>query len=477
MEKAFNIGAGDRAAFSHSGRYMASIHRSAVVVWDLIERKAVRKIGGLKYHCYVAFSPDDRLLVVKNTLGNVGVADLQRGEYLAIQKNKTDREGSNPLFITNKYIFDANGNGSLYLRDAEGKILKTQTAFRGAMIRDLDYHPETGLLVFNETLPLGHPERGGAYLRFAQQTFLAERMERMPHDFRHIDIIHIFADGTMVAVASYSKLFIVDVKSRTIIKEFEMKPWMVGIAGYHHAGILMALSREHQMLEIRLSDFQTTTYPLDMPSTDFVYNSLSISPDDRFLALGASKQSCVYLTGREAAGYTVPPATIVGEATPTAAPAKPAKRDKHAVEKTAIIDGLVQQAVATVEEFAQEHVEEHLYFLALEYYYDGDAADIGLRIGTQTERLSLVGPGGSNEGVREETGEFRTIEPLLTPDSEQRLVTLLNKIVGKDEESGKDMEALAEITESATAALRQVEWSAHARVTDDFMLVAPSSYD
>src|SRR5262249_15434501 len=131
----------DKVAFSPNGALLAAMGRR-LVLWRSPEIEPLAKISTLSNASYFAFSPDSRLIAVKNTSGRIASVDLSTNATTADFRNLKDGEGSNLLFADDgAHLVDATWKGSHIVRTLDGKVTFREE-FAGDMVQDIFRHPD-----------------------------------------------------------------------------------------------------------------------------------------------------------------------------------------------------------------------------------------------------------------------------------------------------------------------------------------------
>lgn len=128
--------------------------------------------------------------------------------------------------------------------------------------------------------------------------------------------------------------------------------------------------------------------------------------------------------------------------------------------------------------------EGEICFMALEYFYDGQAVDIGLRIGLQKERVDLEKrypeDYPNKYDVREATGDYKYYKPILDcneiKSSSENLFQYLKKLDSKND-SNITYYTIKELALNIANTIKSIDWHNYAKVTNDFLLVEANEYN
>jgi WD40 repeat protein len=125
----FKLRKSTTVVFSRSGRYLAQIC-ARVFIWDTIARKIVSQFKVISNEHYVAFSPDEQTLAVKNTNGELVFCDVLSGRVISeTGKYTMNRQGSRPAFTADgRHLIDCNWTGVM-------RLVEVATA-KDAAVRD-----------------------------------------------------------------------------------------------------------------------------------------------------------------------------------------------------------------------------------------------------------------------------------------------------------------------------------------------------
>jgi hypothetical protein len=145
--------------------------------------------------------------------------------------------------------------------------------------------------------------------------------------------------------------------------------------------------------------------------------------------------------------------------------------------KKTVIDEMKKFTIETVKLYSAE--KGKVCFIAYEYFYDGEAIDIGLRIGLDEERQQLEERYGNQTDVRKHTGNFSLYKPILREDLCKKNANILfncMRIAEKDN-NGSVYKTIKEISNTLTEEAKDILWCEYATISTDFTVLGPYSYD
>jgi WD40 repeat protein len=126
--------------FSPDGNTLATLGRG-LTIWKCPEIGPLAKISTVSNPCNLAFSPDSRLLAVKNTSGRITLIDPSTQSTTRDFRNQADGQGSNVVFADDReHVVDASWEGVHFVRTLEGKITFREV-FKGDMVTGVLRHP------------------------------------------------------------------------------------------------------------------------------------------------------------------------------------------------------------------------------------------------------------------------------------------------------------------------------------------------
>lgn len=120
LTPSFKLKKSGAVVFSQSGDLLGQIvGQKGVYIWSTQKREIVSNFKVLTNDCDIAFSPDDQIVAVKNTNGELAFVDIATGGVLSSTgKYKAYREGCQPQFLREKMLLlDGDWKGTLRLFD------------------------------------------------------------------------------------------------------------------------------------------------------------------------------------------------------------------------------------------------------------------------------------------------------------------------------------------------------------------------
>ena len=196
--------------FSPSGKYLAQV-TVRVIVWDLQAQRVASQFKQLSNESYLCFSPDDRVLAVKNTNGELAFCDPLSGALLSrTGRYGGYREGCRPAMSADgTHLIDGDWNGVLRLVDARSATDSESHHFGyGYMFVGIAAHRPTGRFV--AALNAKHDTRGGSKLLLygpgqplRNPTYVVPTLEchTVEGGWRHIDKLAMHPSGLAVVLA------------------------------------------------------------------------------------------------------------------------------------------------------------------------------------------------------------------------------------------------------------------------------------
>lgn len=140
-----------RVFFSPDGSLLAGLGRG-LTLWKCPEIEQIAKISTLSNTSELAFSPDSRLIAIKNTSGRIALIDVAKQSITADFRNQSDGEGSNILFTEDgENLVDASWAGWHFVRSLNGTVTFRER-FNGEMVTAVFRHPD-GTYWFRQVRP------------------------------------------------------------------------------------------------------------------------------------------------------------------------------------------------------------------------------------------------------------------------------------------------------------------------------------
>jgi WD40 repeat protein len=148
-------------AFSPSGDLLATVGKhKAVTLWDVRQRRVVRKLSPLTHPAYVAFSPDGRSWAVKNTAGAVAVCPVPDGAPARISAGPRE-EGCRICFSADgNFLIDGSWDGRIILRAADDLREVQAETFPYAQVVDTSCSRDGSVWAFAVAATHEHPDWG-----------------------------------------------------------------------------------------------------------------------------------------------------------------------------------------------------------------------------------------------------------------------------------------------------------------------------
>lgn len=147
-------------------RLLAALGRS-VVVANIESRKRIGSWRALSHPSEAAFSPDESLLAVKSTWGEVVVIEPETGVERARWRPKKQDEGSSIHFSRcGGYLVDGCWSGHIRLRQVNSMEVVSEFTYQGQMIQDISKSANGGLWLVAHVpkTPVGAQRGDQAYL-------------------------------------------------------------------------------------------------------------------------------------------------------------------------------------------------------------------------------------------------------------------------------------------------------------------------
>jgi hypothetical protein len=146
---------------------------------------------------------------------------------------------------------------------------------------------------------------------------------------------------------------------------------------------------------------------------------------------------------------------------------------------------LMEKVIFSVQGFIKQEMHDFSYkngdvcFLALEYFYDGEYADIGLRIGLEEERKRLQSKSKDKDyDVREDGGNFDHYVRILDNEKvEPYSNALISFLKGYDDSRQIVYGSIKDLADEMTKLLKKTNWNQYAKITNDFAVLGPYEYD
>jgi hypothetical protein len=132
--RALKLPASYSLCVSSRERFLASLGRN-VVVADLASRKRLHSTHPLSHPSTADFSPDEGLLAVKSTWGEIALIESASGRKLASYRPSCQEEGAQIRFSADgQFLVDGSWSGEIRVRRVSDLATTEAFAFRGEMI-------------------------------------------------------------------------------------------------------------------------------------------------------------------------------------------------------------------------------------------------------------------------------------------------------------------------------------------------------
>ncbi len=195
----------ERVCFSPDGTLLATLGRG-LTLWRCPEIEKLAKISALSNTCEFVFSPDSRLIAVKNTSGRIALIDTSAHSITIDFRNQADGMGSNILFADDgQHLVDASWEGAHIVRTLEGE-LTFREVFKGDMVTAVLRHPD-GRYWFRHVRPderlIGRtwPFKSGEFDRVLVPLFMYNDATFSP-DGSSLAVVHNF-DPAVITIYSF----------------------------------------------------------------------------------------------------------------------------------------------------------------------------------------------------------------------------------------------------------------------------------
>jgi WD40 repeat protein len=275
----------ERVCFSPDGTLLASLGRR-LTFWRCPEIEKLATISTISNACELAFSPDSRLLAVKNTSGRIALVDVVTQSIELDFRNQSDGEGSNLVFAADgAQIIDASWEGVHFVRTLDGKTTFREV-FTGDMVTAVLRHPG-GRYWFRHERPderlIGRawPFQPGMYDKVTIPFWMYADATFSP-DGSSLAVLHD-ADPCTVTIFSFPAME--SVRSRPISAESAMK------LRYSRCGRLLAVAASDYMIVLNAKTLQ----PIETIPISYCFN-VEFSPTAPLLAVGRGSSAEVFDT-------------------------------------------------------------------------------------------------------------------------------------------------------------------------------------
>jgi WD40 repeat protein len=125
-------------AFSPSGEMLATVGKQRqATLWNVRQRRQIAVNKLLTHPSSVTFSPDGACYAIKNTLGEIVICTVSRGELVSRYKPDGQNEGCRILFSADsQYLIDGSWEGRMDVRSVTNLEPTFSEGFEGCMVSD-----------------------------------------------------------------------------------------------------------------------------------------------------------------------------------------------------------------------------------------------------------------------------------------------------------------------------------------------------
>lgn len=199
----FRLGKSYVAAFSPSGRFVATLSRQ-INIWQVETRRRVLAIKTIKHPAHVCFSPDESYVAVKSTWGEVALFELATGSLRQHFRPRHADEGCAIYFSADgTALIDGSWDGKLYIRPVSTLIPQVYLSLPNCIIIDLDYLPSTHEFVIAVATKDSHPKAAES----TPDTIIAWRFPFIAHEYQVVTdldrtLSHLKLSGSGASLSS-----------------------------------------------------------------------------------------------------------------------------------------------------------------------------------------------------------------------------------------------------------------------------------
>jgi hypothetical protein len=208
----FRIGASYATAFSMDGEHLGVVGPRGVALWSVASRRRLRTLRLLRHPAAVAFAPDGQTFVVKNTLGELLLAETATVDPIARFAPPTQDEGANPVFAAPDLIIDGSWSGEIRARDTTRLMPRVLWRGKSRMVGQVMRAGD--VWAFEVTAIHSHPEFESA--AGADQVLVADapdgaRLRAVERTWRFLRGAALSPDGRLLSVRYGAERRIVEV--------------------------------------------------------------------------------------------------------------------------------------------------------------------------------------------------------------------------------------------------------------------------
>lgn len=178
--------------FSIDGSLLATTSSSSISIWNVADGKEKVKVSEIKYPAYISFSPNNKLLAAKNTIGNIYLLKVATGKIISNYNSQLDGEGGNVHFSNcGEYLVDCSWTGYLNVRNRRNREIIFRKHFPNEMLTKLCKSGDgnTWLLVHTPRFISGvdpNQPPPPAYFSLWKWPFQEDTFSVLPHKFSAI---------------------------------------------------------------------------------------------------------------------------------------------------------------------------------------------------------------------------------------------------------------------------------------------------
>jgi WD40 repeat protein len=280
-------------AFSPNSRHVAHIGGRDVTLLNLRTRKPRIAVHPIANPAHIDFSPNGRLIVVKGTSGRTIVLRARTGDLVSDFRNQKEGEGDAALFTScSRYVVSVAWNGLFIVREIKsGQTVFSQT-YNNCQLTELSSTADRGVFFFSIG-GVPRTQNGLTPCRVAFHKWPSPHSiaELLPKEWKAICGMQISPSGRFLALVHGTPPNILEIYDIKNFRTFAKCAWSGGL------GCSIAWTRDDEKLFVTGDDcFRMYTIPKlkVIQELPIQYTSrVRISPDEKFLALGSWKRSCI----------------------------------------------------------------------------------------------------------------------------------------------------------------------------------------
>ncbi len=279
--------------FSRSGQLLGTINRQYLSIWQVATGQRTSRIKVLSDPSHIDFSPDDTLVVVKNTSGEIAIYDLATGNVISHFRPEESDEGCQIYFTPDgESLIDGSWQGDLNVRRIDTFEKVHSLAFEKCQIRDLHYNPDLKHFSFSVNAKNGHPQflKGFDFIGLYSWPFSDNSLTHFHHGKLNLNCFQISPDGSQIVVLdNYTQLDIIELASKQILAKSQLTFGGSGFAlDWSSDGKMIATLEEGQVMVLGGQTLaRLRTIPIDYPC------DVCFSPTNDLLAIGSWQNGLV----------------------------------------------------------------------------------------------------------------------------------------------------------------------------------------